>query len=74
MKLLYCNFDTIITGLYRQLNNNKHVKQLFDCNKLYHHITIPTANNDDNKFKKRKTFIFLLVKFWTKHHWLQEIQ
>ena len=51
MLLLYCNFDTIITGLYKQSNNNMHIKQLFDCNKLYELITTLTSNNDDNGFK-----------------------
>ena len=46
--MLYCNFNTIITDFYKQLNNNMHIKQTFDCNKLYQHIITPIANNDDN--------------------------
>ena len=37
-----------------------HIKQLFDCNKLYQHNTTPTANNDDNEFniKEKRLFFF----------------
>ena len=39
-----------------------HIKQLIDHIKLYHHITIPTANNYDYRFKiKEKHLIF----FWS---------
>ena len=62
MQLSYCNFDTIITGLYKQSNNNMHIKQLFDYNKSYQHITTSTANNDDNGFKIKEKYLF---SFWS---------
>ena len=34
------------------------MKQLFDCNKLYHHIISPTASNDDNEFKIKEKYLF----------------
>ena len=39
-----------------------YIKQLFDCNELYKHITTSTANNDDNGFKIKAKFLFL---FWS---------
>ena len=33
-----------------------HIKQLFDCNNLYQHITTTTANNDDNGFKIKEIY------------------
>ena len=48
----------IITGLYKQLNTNMHIKQLFDCDMLYEHITTSTANNDDNGFKIKEKHLF----------------
>ena len=59
--MLYCNFDTIITGLYKQSNTNMHIKQLFDCNELYVHITSSTTN-DDNEFKIKVKYLFF---FWS---------
>ena len=38
-----------------------HIKQLFDGNKLYEHITISIANNNDNEFKIKKILFF----FWS---------
>ena len=38
-----------------------HIKQLFDCNKLYQHITTSTVNNNDNGFKIKEHHIF----FWS---------
>ena len=55
--MLYCNFDTIITGLYQQTNTNMHIKRLFDCDELYKHITTSTAN-DDNEFKIKENHLF----------------
>ena len=59
--MLYCNFDKIITGLYQQTNTNMHIKRLFDCDKLYKHITTSTAN-DDNEFKIKENHLFF---FWS---------
>ena len=39
-----------------------HIKQLFDCNKLYEHMTTPNANNDDNEFKIKEKYLFF---FWS---------
>ena len=38
------------------------MKQLFDYNKLYEHITTSTANNNDNGFKIKKKYLFF---FWS---------
>ena len=38
-----------------------HIKQLFDCNELYKHITTSTANNDNNGFKIKEKYLFF---FW----------
>ena len=35
-----------------------HIKQLFDCNKLYEHISTSTANNDDKAFKIKEKHPF----------------
>ena len=59
---LYYNFDTIITGLYKQLNTDMHIKQMFDCDKLYQHITSSSINIDDDEFKNTENHLFF---FWS---------
>ena len=53
--------DTIITGLYQQSDTNMHIKQLFDCDKLYEHVTTSTANYD-NQFKIKEKHLYF---FWS---------
>ena len=55
--MLYCNFDTIITGSYKLSNNNMHIKQ-FDCNKLNEHIATSTAKTIMIMNSKSKKLIY----------------
>ena len=44
------------------MNTNMYVKQMFDCDKLYHHITSSSANKNNDEFKIKEQHLFF---FWS---------